>query len=335
MANRQIVLREKPSDKLAPAHFAMREAPIPVPAAGEVLVRTIYLSLDAANRAWMHGRTYTDPVEAGQVMAGFTLSEVVQSNDPAFRPGDIVEALHGWQDYGVHRATALTRVTPVRPLSHAVSVLGVTGKTAYFGMLEIGRPKPGETVLVSAAAGAVGSIAAQLAKLQGARVVGLAGSDAKCDWLLRLGLDAAINYKAGSVPRALRQHCPRGVDVFFDNVGGDIFEAALFAMNSRGRIVCCGAVSQYDTATPTAGPRGVPGLIVVKRLKVEGFIVMDFYRQRALAERRLAEWASDGRLTVAEDIIDGLEQAPAALCGLLAGDNLGKRMVRVASEPKL
>lgn len=333
MANRQIVLKDKPSDKLSPTHFAMREAPVPAPGPGEVLARTVYLSLDAANRAWMHGRTYTDPVEAGDVMHGFTLARVEASNDPMFKPGDLVEAMNGWQDYAVHKAKALTKVAPVKPLSYAVSVLGVTGKTAYFGMLEIGRPKPGETVLVSAAAGAVGSVAGQIAKMQGARVVGLAGSDAKCAWLTKeCGFDAAINYKTGPLPKALRQHCPRGIDVFFDNVGGDIFEAALFAMNSRGRIVCCGAVSQYDTATPAAGPRGVPGLFVVKRLKVEGFIVMDFYNKRAEAEQRLADWVREGRLKVAEDIVDGLENAPQALCGLLAGENLGKRMVRVAPE---
>jgi len=333
VVNRQIVLREKPSDKLSPEHFTMREAAVPVPGTGEVLTRTVYLSLDAANRAWMQGRTYTDPVESGDVMHGFTLARVETSNDPAFKPGDIVEAMNGWQDYAVHRAKALAHAPAAKPLSHAMSVLGVTGKTAYFGMLEIGRPKPGETVLVSAAAGAVGSIAGQIARMQGARVVGLAGSDAKCAWLTReCGFDAAINYKSGPLFKSLRQHCPKGIDVYFDNVGGDVFEAALFQMNSRGRVVCCGAVSQYDTATPTAGPRGVPGLIVVKRLKLEGFIVMDFYNKRAEAEQRLAQWVAEGRLRVAEDIVDGLENAPRALCGLLAGENLGKRMVRVLPE---
>jgi NADPH-dependent curcumin reductase CurA len=333
VANRQIVLREKPSDKLAPSHFALREVPVPSPGPGEVLVRTVYLSLDAANRAWMHGRTYTDPVEAGDVMHGMTLCRVETSNDPGFRPGDLVETTSGWQDFAVHKPKALARVAPVKPLSHALSVTGVTGKTAYFGMLEIGRPRPGDTVLVSAAAGAVGSVAGQIARMQGARVVGLAGSDAKCQWLTRdLGFDAAINYKSGPLPKLLRQACPKGVNVFFDNVGGEIFEAALFAMRDRGRIVCCGAVSQYDTATPTAGPRGVPGLFVVKRLKVEGFIVMDFYKKRAEAERRLAEWAREGQLKFAEDIVDGLERAPEALCGLLAGENRGKRMVRVVPE---
>jgi NADPH-dependent curcumin reductase CurA len=333
VANRQIVLKEKPSGKLTPEHFALREVPVPTPGPGEVLARTVLLSLDAANRAWMQGRTYTDPVESGDVMHGFTLARVEASNDPAFKPGDLVEAMNGWQDYAVHKPRALAKVAPVKPLSHAMSVLGVTGKTAYFGMLEIGRPKPGETVLVSAAAGAVGSIAAQIAKMQGARVVGLAGSDAKCQWLTReCGIDVAINYKTGALPKLLRQHCPNGIDVYFDNVGGDIFEAALFQMNARGRVVCCGAVSQYDVATPTAGPRGVPGLIVVKRLKLEGFIVMDYYNKRAEAERRLAEWVREGRLKVAEDIVEGLERAPEALCGLLAGENLGKRMVRVVPE---
>jgi NADPH-dependent curcumin reductase CurA len=189
-------------------------------------------------------------------------------------------------------------------------------------------------VLVSAAAGAVGSVAAQLAKIHGCRVVGLAGSDDKCRWLTgSLGLDAAINYKTGDLGRAIRDACPKGIDVYFDNVGGPILEAALFQMRGGGRIVCCGAVSQYDTGSPEPGPRGVPGLLVVKRLRMEGFIVMDFYARRREAEDALARLIAEGRLVIREDIVEGLERAPQALIGLLHGDNIGKRMVRVTSEP--
>jgi len=195
----------------------------------------------------------------------------------------------------------------------------------------VGDPKPGETVVVSAAAGAVGSIAAQVAKLKGAKVIGIAGGAEKCAWLTdELGLDAAVDYKLGDVRRALRAACPEGVNVYFDNVGGDIFEAALFNMANHGRIVCCGAVSQYDDVPPAHGPRGVPGLIVTKRLKVDGFVVMDFYDGKDAALAQLRAWVEAGQLKVQEDVIDGLENLPAALIGLLAGENRGKRMVRVA-----
>jgi NADPH-dependent curcumin reductase CurA len=210
----------------------------------------------------------------------------------------------------------------------------VTSLTAYFGLLEVGRPRAGETVLVSAAAGAVGSVAGQIARIQGCRVVGLAGSDEKCRWLTgELRLDAAIDYKRGDLVRAVREACPQGVDVYFDNVGGPVLEAALFAMRPRGRVVCCGAVSQYDTGSPEPGPRGVPGLLVVKRLRMEGFIVMDYYARRREAEDVLAGWIADGRLVIREDIVEGLEGAPRALIGLLHGDNIGKRLVRVVPEP--
>jgi NADPH-dependent curcumin reductase CurA len=213
--------------------------------------------------------------------------------------------------------------------------LGITGLTAYFGLLEVGCPRAGETVVVSAAAGATGSVAGQIARIQGCRTVGLAGSDEKCAWLTdELGFDAAINYKTEQVRASLKEHCPRGIDVYFDNTGGEILEAALFRMNPHGRVVCCGAVSQYDTATPAPGPRGVPGLIVTKRLRVEGFLVTDFFRKRAEATEQLARWLAEGQLVVREEILEGLEAAPRGLIGLLHGENIGKRMVRVAAEPK-
>ena len=334
-ANRQWILRDRPKGRLAEGDFELRRVPMPEPGPGEVLTRTIYISVDAANRAWMSPvRTYTDPAEPGRPMRAMTLGEVVRSNDPSLSAGDIVEGAAGWQEFAVERARQLRRVEKRKPLSTIVSGLGVTSLTAYFGLFEVGRPTPGETVLVSAAAGAVGSVAAQLAKLAGCRVIGLAGSDDKCRWLSgEIGLDVAINYKTVDLGRALRDANPAGLDVYFDNVGGPVLEAALFSMRDRGRIVCCGAVSQYDTGSPGPGPRGIPGLLVVRRLRMEGFIVMDYYGRRREAEETLARFIADGRLKIREDIVEGLESAPRALVGLLNGDNLGKRMVRVASEP--
>jgi NADPH-dependent curcumin reductase CurA len=296
-----------------------------------VLCRTLLLSLDPANRAWMQGATYRGEVHAGTVMPGFTLAEVVASNDIKFKAGDLVEGDGGWQQYFVAPAKALQKRARREPLSNLMSVLGVTGKTAYCGLLDIGNPQPGETVVVSAAAGATGSIAAQIAKIKGARVVGIAGGPEKCRWLVdELGLDDAIDHREGNVYATLKAKCPKGVDVYFDNTGGPILEAVLSRMNLNGRIVCCGVVSQYDTANPASGPRGVPGLLVTKRIKMQGFIVMDYVKLLPQAEKDLAKWMAEGKLKVAEDIIDGLDQAPAGLVGLLAGENRGKRMIRVA-----
>jgi hypothetical protein len=328
--NRQIILTEKPQGQLSLANFALAEAEIPAPADGEALLRTRYISLDAANRAWMQGVTYRSALNTGEVMAGGALAEVVESRAEHLAPGDIVSAETGWQEYAAVPARRLEKLPKLEPLTHLLSVYGVTGLTAYLGLLRVGDPKPGETVVVSAAAGAVGSIAAQVARLKGARVIGIAGGAEKCAWLTgELGLDAAVDYKAGEVRRALRGLCPDGIDVYFDNVGGDVFEAALFNMANHGRIVCCGAVSLYDQAPPQHGPRGVPGLIVTKRLKVEGFVVMDFYDGRDAALAQLRAWVESGQLKVQEDVIDGFASLPAALIGLLAGENRGKRMVKV------
>ncbi|MBU2552280.1 MAG: NADP-dependent oxidoreductase [Proteobacteria bacterium] len=329
--NRQIILERKPKDKLSPDHFRILESPIPEPGPGEVLTRTLYLSIDPAARSWMQGRTYTDPVRPGMVMPGYSLARVVVSRDPGLSPGDLVEGAGGWRDYAVAPAGEWYKRPWREPLTHYLSVLGVTGKTAYFGLLDIGRPRSGETVVISAAAGAVGSVAGQIARIKGARVVGLAGSDEKCALLTEtFGFDAAVNYKTNNLLKALARQCPDGIDVYFDNVGGGVFEAALFLMNTRGRIVCCGAVSSYDGAPPESGPRGIPGLIVVKRLRLEGFIVFDHYDRRDQADSDLSAWVDQGMIQVREDVIDGLENAPRALVGLLAGENVGKRMIRVS-----
>jgi NADPH-dependent curcumin reductase CurA len=328
-SNRQIVIEQLPQGRLGPEHFRLRESPLPVPADGEVLLRTLYVSLDAANRAWMQGATYRSPLNAGQVMAGGALAEVIQSRAPNFSPGELVFADTGWQDFVALPARQLNRMPRIEPLTHLLSVFGVAGLTAYFGLLECGQPKPGETVVVSAAAGAVGEIVGQIARIKSCRTVGIAGGGAKCNWLTgELGFDAAVDYKAGDTRKALQAACPEGIDVYFDNVGGDVLEACLFNMKVHGRIACCGAVSQYDSGAPHS-PRGVPGLIVTKRLTMRGFLVSDFYPKREQALADLKSWVDGGKLRVHDDVMEGLEKLPAALIGLLAGDNRGKRMVKV------
>ena len=331
--NRQFVLDHLPTSKLTPDVFRLAEAPMPTPGEGEVLVRTRYVSLDAANRAWMWGATYRAALKAGDVMAGGALAEVVESRAPGFAPGDLVWADTGWQDYAALKAEHLEKLGKApagQPLTYMMSVYGVAGLTAYFGLLDCGQPRAGETVVVSAAGGSVGSLVGQIAKIKGCRVVGIAGGAEKCALLTsELGFDAAVDYKAPEFSKALRAAVPKGIDVYFDNVGGNVLEACLFNMNQNGRISCCGAVSQYDA--PTAhGPRGVPGLIVTKRLTMRGFIVMDYEDQNAKALSDLQGWVASGQLKVREDIVDGFEHLPSALIGLLAGDNVGKRMVKVS-----
>jgi hypothetical protein len=329
-ANRQILLVEKPAGKLGLEHFKMSSAAIPEPKDGEALLRVRYISLDAANRAWMHGATYRAAVEPNTVMAGGGIAEVIASKSAGLKTGDIVFGDTGWQEYAAVPAKHLTRMPKIEPMTHLLSVYGIAGLTAYFGLLDIGKPKAGETVVVSAAAGSVGSIVGQIAKIRGCRAVGIAGGKDKCKWLTsELGFDAAVDYKDGAVFKQLKAAAPDGIDVYFDNVGGDILEACLPQMNNRGRISCCGAISQYDGAPQATGPRGVPGLIVVKRLVMQGFIVMDFMDQRDKALSDLQSWVACGKLKVQEDIIDGLENTPKALIGLLAGENRGKRMIRV------
>lgn len=331
MTNRQIVLDRLPQgDRLAPEHFALVQGERPSPEDGQVLVKIRYISLDAAGRAWMQARTYRSPLASGQVMAGGALAEVIESRVDHLGPGDLVFAETGWQEYAALPGKDLQKLPDLNPQSHLLSVFGVAGLTAYFGLLDSGWPKAGETVVVSAAAGSVGSIAGQIAQIQGARVVGITGGEAKGRWLVdELGFDAAVDYKSPEFKRQLRAACPDGIDLYFDNTGGDVFEACLFAMKMYGRIACCGAVSQYDGAAPPHGPRGVPGLIVTKRLTLRGFIFLDFAARNEKALADLQGWVEDGRLKVKEEIIDGLENLPGALIGLLHGENRGKRMVRV------
>src|ERR1700735_3422781 len=278
--NRQILLIEKPTGKLGAEHFRLVETKVPEPKEGEALLRVRYISLDAANRAWRHAATYRSAVEPNTVMAGGGIAEVVSSKAPGLAAGDIVFGATGGQNYAVVPAKHLSKMPRLEPMTHLLSVYGIAGLTAYFGLLDVGKPKAGETVVVSAAAGSVGSIVGQIAKIKGCHVVGIAGGKDKCNWLTdELGFDAAVDYKDGATFKALRAAAPKGIDVYFDNVGGDILEACLSQMNNRGRIACCGAISQYDGVPSATGPRGVPGLILVQRLIMQGFIVMDFMDQ--------------------------------------------------------
>lgn len=333
MNNRQVIVTELPTGALTQSHFDLQEADMPTPASGQVLLRTIYISIDAAMRAWMQGATYRAPVLAGDAMPCWALSEVVDPNGTKLSKGDLVAGEAVWADYTVQKPHNLHKMPKVPQLSHLMSIYGIAGKTAFHGLINVGRPIAGETVLVSAAAGSVGAYVGQIAKALGCRVVGIAGGPEKCDWVVQeLGFDACVDYRDPGMFKALRKACPDGVDIYFDNVGGEILETALFVMNERGRVVCCGAISQYDTDT-ASGPRNLPGLVVVKRLRMEGFIVTDFVREDAVATRALQNWVASGQIKVSEDIVDGLENAPGALIGLLAGENKGKRIVRVGADP--
>ena len=332
-ANTQILLAETPTGKLDESHFTTQSSDVPTIEDGQLLVRNVLLSIDAANRAWMQGATYRAAVEPGQVMSGSALGEVVETRSSRYATGDVVMGDLGWQEYAAMDATHVRPVGDHRPLTNHHSLLGVAGITAYHGLLTLFGVNDGETLLVSAAGGSVGSLVGQIGKIKGARVVGIAGGPEKCSWVEEeLGFDACVDYKEGRLSAKLREQCPDGVDVYFDNVGGGILQAALFAMNVHGRISCCGAVSQYDSSAP-AGPRGVPGLLVTKRLTMRGFLASDFPDHNAAAMRDLASWSASGQLKVVEDVVDGIENAPRALIGLLAGENRGKRMVRVGPDP--
>jgi len=333
VTNRRILLSEIPTGKLTEEHFTTDEVELSSPGEGEVLVRTLILSQDAANRAWMQGATYRSALSSGQVMSSGGVAQVVESNTDRFKVGQIVSGDLGWQEYAVLPGSQLAPVTGHDgPLSHSLSLLGVAGLTAYHGLINVPGIHAGEVLLVSAAGGSVGSIVGQIGRIKGAKVIGIAGGTEKCQWVVdELGFDACLDYKDTSAPlrHQLAAVAPDGVDVYFDNTGGDILQTALFAMKMKGRISCCGAVSMYD-GKPSPGPFGVPGLLVTKRLRMEGFIVSDYRNLDNDAYHDLSMWAKQGELKVVEDIIDGLENAPRGLIGLLAGENRGKRMIRVS-----
>ncbi len=300
---------------------------------GEALVRTIYLSLDPTNRGWAATDTYLPAVPLESVMRGIAIGRVEESRAPGLVPGDVVQGLLGWQRYAVLPGAALSKLPAIPlPLSAHLGLLGHIGLTAWFGLLQLGQPKEGETLVVSAAAGAVGSLVGQIGKIRGMRVVGIAGSDEKCAWLTgELGFDAAVNYKKRPVLAGLRRECKDGIDVYFDNVGGETLDAVLSLINLRARLVICGLISQYNATAPVPGPKNL-GNLLVKRARMEGFIVLDHLDQAEKAAADLVRWHLAGRLQYRLDVVHGLEKAPAAVNRLFDGSNTGKLVVRVSEE---
>jgi NADPH-dependent curcumin reductase CurA len=332
-SHRVIKMASHPDGSLEDDDFDLVDERVPEPADGEALVRTLYLSLDPAIRVWMNGiDTYVPGIQVGDVMRAGGLGEVVKSRNAAYTEGDLVFGMMQWSEYCIARAGPDGMMTLPRqePITAFLSVLGVTGLTAYFGMFDVAQPKEGETVVVSGAAGAVGSVAGQIGKIIGCRVVGIAGGPEKCAWITdELGFDAWIDYKSEDVVARLRETCPDGIDVFFDNVGGEILDAVLGQINLHARIALCGAISQYDTAELSPGPRNFINLIP-QRGRVEGFILLDYRDRFVDAILQLGQWVQEGRIRYAEDIVDGLENAPAAFRRLFTGENTGKLIVKVA-----
>jgi NADPH-dependent curcumin reductase CurA len=336
--NRQIKLIARPGAAGVSAEcFALETVARPTPGAGRMLIRIVYLSIDPAARGWIaEAPNYRDPVPLGSVMPGFTLGEIVESNHADFRAGELVYGRQGWREWAVSDGSDIVRrVDPSHgPLPINLSLLGLTGVTAYLGLTEIGRPHPGETVVVSTAAGGVGSVVGQVAKLLGCHTVGITGHADKVGLCIaEFGYDAAINYKAvDDLARMIRNTAPDGVDIFFDNTGGAIADAVIENLAVRGRVVICGTMSQPSDPTPQ-GPRWNRQLLI-KRARMEGFLVLDHFGRFADAAERLAVWYREGKLKSREEIIDGIERAPEALLRLLRGDNHGKMLVRVGPEPK-
>ena len=332
--NVKVILKSRPVGTPRPSDFEVVEAPIPTPGAGEMLCRTIYLSLDPYMRGRISGvQSYARGVEIGEVIVGGTVSQVVGSNHSGFEPGDYVVGADGWQAYAVSKGAGARKLDPKgTPISTALGVLGMPGMTAYVGLLDIGRPQPGETVVVSAAAGAVGSAVGQIAKIKGCRAVGIAGSPEKCRHVVDdLGFDACVSYKAGNLFEALRAACPGGVDVYFENVGGDVQKAVLRQINKNARIPLCGLISEYNAVEPPSGPNIRP--LLFNRAMIRGFIISDHLDRLGDFLADATRWVNEGKLRYREDVVEGIEHAPQAFIGLLEGKNVGKMMVRVSADP--
>jgi len=334
LRNHQFRLAARPVGAVKRTDFDYTDEPARSPGDNEVLVKTLYLSLDPAMRGWMNeGKSYIAPVAIGEVMRAGGVGKVVESKHPKFSPGDFVSGTLGIQEYATLDGKGLTKVDPaVAPLPVYLGTLGMPGMTAYFGLLDVGKPQPGETVVVSGAAGAVGTVVGQIAKIKGCRVVGIAGGKQKCEYLTQtLGFDAAIDYKSEDVKKALREHCPKGVDVYFDNVGGDILDMVLTQLARKARIVICGAISQYNSTTGVKGPSNYLSLLV-NRASMTGMIVFDYADRYPEAGREMAGWLKSGQLKTREDIVEGLETFPETLLKLFSGENFGKLVLKVADD---
>jgi len=332
--NRQVLLKRRPEGMPAPGDFEIVDAPLPEPGTGEVLLRGIYLSLDPYMRGRISGqRSYAKPVEMGAVIEGRVVGEVVRSNHPAFREGDFAMGGYGWQLYSAVLGNSLLKLDPNEaPISTALGILGMPGMTAYIGLANIGQPKEGETVVVSAASGAVGAVAGQLAKRQGARVVGIAGGADKCRYVKdELGFDAALDHRSPDLVAALDKACPKGIDVYFENVGGAVQQAIFPRFNDFGRMIMCGMISEYNDTTPRPGPNLMS--VVRKRLRIQGFIVSDDWQRYGEFRAVAAPLVKSGQLRYREDIVEGIDNAPAAFIGLLQGKNFGKLLVRLSADP--
>jgi NADPH-dependent curcumin reductase CurA len=337
--NRQILLASRPHGEPTLDNFRLVEANVPEPGPGKLLLRTIYLSLDPYMRGRMNAAaSYARPVEVGEVMEGRSVCEVVKSSLSQYKPGDIVLAGTGWQEFSLSDGNGLQKIDPaLGPISYALGVLGMPGLTAYTGLLNIGRPQPAETVVVAAASGAVGSVVGQMAKIKGCHVVGIAGGESKCRYVREeLGFDACLDHRQPDLPERLKAACPKGIDIYFENVGGEVFEAVLPLLNNFARVPVCGNITYYNAAELPAGPNRVSLVlqsILVKRLTLRGFIVLDFVSQYPEFLHEMSGWLRAGRVKYREDITDGLENAPRELIGLLRGENFGKKLIRVGADP--
>jgi hypothetical protein len=332
--NRQVLLKRRPDGMPVRDDFDIVDAPVPEPGAGEVLLRGIYLSLDPYMRGRISGvRSYAKPTEIGEVIEGRVVGQVVRSNHPNFGEGDYASGGYGWQLYSAVPGAGLLKLDPAEaPISTALGVLGMPGMTAYIGLADIGQPKEGETVVVSAASGAVGAVAGQLAKRQGARVIGIAGGADKCRYVTgELGFDEAVDHRSPDLGAALDAACPKGIDVYFENVGGAVQQAVFPRLNDFGRMVMCGMISEYNDKMPRPGPN--LGTVVRKRLKVQGFIVSDQRQRQGKFRAAVAPLVKSGQLKYREDIVDGLDSTPEAFVGLLQGRNFGKLLIRLSDDP--
>ena len=332
---RQILLRRRPVGLPVADDFEIVDVPAPPVAEGDVLRRTIYLSLDPYMRGRMSDEaSYAASVAIGQPMVGHTVSQVVESRNPAFAAGDFVTGYDGWREAAVSKGHDLRKLDPSLPISTAIGVLGMPGLTAYVGLLDIGQPRAGETVVVSAASGAVGSIVGQIARIKGCRAVGVAGSAEKCAFVVdELGFDGCVNYKSATFPADLADACPRGIDVYFENVGGAVFAAVLKLINQNARIPLCGLIADYNATEPRPAPNLRP--LLVKRALIKGFIVSDHANRAADFQREGAAWVQAGQIKYKEDIVDGLENTPTAFLKLFDGSNFGKLLVRVSPDPRI
>lgn len=333
-SNRKITLKSRPDGYPKLSDFDLIEEPIQQPGEGEVLIQSIWLSLDPYMRGRMReGGTYAPSVQLGDVIVGSAVGRIIQSRTPLFKVGEIVDGAIGWQEYGVSDGSGLRRVDPsLGTLSTSLGILGMTGMTAYFGFLHVCDPKPGDTVVVSAASGAVGQVVGQIAKIMGCYVVGTAGSQAKIDYIVdELGFDVGINYKTENIAGAIAAACPQGIDVYFDNVGGPVTDVVMENLADFARIAICGQISQYNLAEPELGPRNIRNLNIHKA-RMEGFLVFQFADRHEEGRQRIARWIKEGKMKYREDVVEGIENAPSAFIGMMRGENFGKLLVKISDE---